>query len=134
MFTSLECSQVELERHLLPPDQCFHILQLNLLKEFEFARRDFNGFGSIERICRSSQPYGSAVNHDFFQVEPDTFGERRAQPTQDFQRRGSRSAVCLVSFLEHRHGVLKLELPKVAEVKATTIEVKPTKVVEGKAS
>ncbi len=31
-------------------------------------------------------------------------------------------------------GVLKLELPKAAEVKATTIEVKPTKVVEGKAS
>ena len=31
-------------------------------------------------------------------------------------------------------GVLKLELPKVAEVKATTIEVKPKKVVEGKAS
>jgi len=31
-------------------------------------------------------------------------------------------------------GVLKLELPKAAEVKATTIEVKPKKVVEGKAS
>ena len=33
-----------------------------------------------------------------------------------------------------KDGVLKLERPKVAEVKATTIEVKPTKVVEGKAS
>ena len=31
-------------------------------------------------------------------------------------------------------GVLKLELPKVAEVKATTIEVKTKKAVEGKAS
>ena len=31
-------------------------------------------------------------------------------------------------------GVLKLELPKVAEVKATTIKVAPKKAVEGKAS